>query len=137
MCAVGFVGPDCNTKGAATAQLSPNLLMTFSLDNANPQLIHFRLDSTQSNWISFMIINDGTYKTGDSATAYKAANGWIVEDQTGHSFQGTTMSDNVNNGQQNLMNPIAWQPTPQTLSAQWSRLLNTGDAVADMVIKNG
>jgi hypothetical protein len=47
------------------------------------------------------------------------------------------MSDDVNGGQQNLLNGVVWQPTAQTLTAMWSRKLSTGDAAADVVILNG
>jgi hypothetical protein len=142
MCAAGYLGPSCQFQATATNTqplLANQLTLSYMLDPANQQLMHFRMDSMQVKWISFMIIATGeSFMAGDSATAYKnGKNQWVVEDQYGHPYNADGMSDTVNGGQQNLMNGIAWQPTTTTLSATWSRLLNTGDMAADKIIMNG
>lgn len=136
MCATGFVGPTCNVKAATTQPLDPTMSLSFSLDTTNANLVHFRLDSTVSRWVSLMIINDADYLKGDSMSAFTDANNnWVLEDQYGHP-NSPQMSDALVNGQQNQMNAIAWASNGG-MSAQWSRLLNTGDTAGDMAIQNG
>jgi hypothetical protein len=138
MCAVGFVGPTCGLPATGMQLGTGPITFSSKVDPANPNLIHFRMDSTKNVWISFMIVpTGGSFRAGDSATAYLNANNqWVMDDQFGHPYN-PAMSDTTNGGQQNLMNAIAWQPTTATVSAQWSRLMSTGDAVADVIIPTG
>ena len=113
------------------------LKFSFKVDPADATMIHFRMDGTTLDWISVMI-SAGAFKTGDSMTAYSdAANVWMLEDQTGHPYNGAGMPDVKKNGQDNLLNKLVWLPTPTSVAATWSRKLNTGDAVADKIIANG
>lgn len=149
MCASGFVGPFCSSSAtgdnivvlkseSASTNGAPALAVSFAIDLNDPQLVHFRLDSTIANWISLMILNDqADLMQGDSATVYQSrtSTGWVLEDQFGHPFH-SNMSDARVGGMQNLFNGVVWQPTSSSLSASWSRFLNTDD-VADQVMRIG
>ena len=116
--------------------------MTFAyqLDPVDPTLMHFRMDGTTANWLSVMIVpaTPADFNKGDSMTAYtNAAGAWVLEDQTGHPFNGN-MADTLpaNRGTDNLLAKVVW-PIGGGVAAAWSRKLSTGDTAADQVIPQG
>jgi hypothetical protein len=140
-CVTGFVGPHCEVAAAPPVTFANGALtLQYAVDNLQaPTMVHFRMDQTIANWMSLMIIDGGTYKTGDSMTVYQTDAGkWVVEDQTTHPFNAM-MADEVvkpGMGKQNLLFPVVWMPTTGTvkISASWSRKLMTGDTAADVNI---
>lgn len=72
-CAPGYLGALCQVVANSTMTLLADMLnLSYALDVENPQLTHFRLDSTQTNWMSLMVMGGtGSFSdllAGDSAT---------------------------------------------------------------------
>lgn len=137
-CVPGYLGALCHVVAQNSVVLGGGKLsLSYTLDVENPQLAHFRLDSTQTHCISLMVIaSSGDFKTGDSATVYYSNTGqWVLEDQFSHPYVSVGKLDYAHGGQQNLLlNGLVWQPSWSSFSASWSRLLSTGDTAADQVI---
>jgi hypothetical protein len=100
-------------------------------------MTHFRLDSTQMNWMSVMIMNASEevgLMVGDAVTAHMdpVTQAWVLTDQFGHDFHNNPVDDTI----QNLMYPAVWM-TPKGLVATWSRKLETNDLLQDQIIVTG
>jgi hypothetical protein len=139
-CNPGFLGPACSlynyTSGAQAWQLSPANGLTLTAMTVG-DTTHFRLDSTQKNWMSVMVMNasdEEGLRVGDAVTAHmdQATQKWVLTDQFGHNFEDNPVNDTI----QNLLFPAVWM-SPKGLVATWSRKLHTKDALQDQVITSG
>lgn len=139
-CNPGFLGPACSiynyTSNSVPLSLSPAHGLTLTAMTVG-DMTHFRLDSTQQNWMSVMVLNapdEAGLRVGDAATAHWDAmsNQWVLTDQFGHDFQNNPVDDTI----QNLMYSAVWM-SPTGLVATWSRKLNTQDTQQDQIIASG
>lgn len=107
------------------------MYLIYKPDPVDPTLIHFRIDSLQSNWMSLMITQSWeVIDYADSATSYvDASNGhWTLFDQFEHNF----IDNPLNDTHQDLLFGAIWTPFAGALSASWSRKFMTGDTAQDL-----
>jgi hypothetical protein len=132
-CDTGYVGPACEIGDPYSATLSTfnNMYLLYKADPLQLDLIHFRIDSLQSNWLSLMITPAWEMiRHADSASAYvNESNGqWTLFDQFEHNFVDNPLNDT----RQDLLHGTVWSPFAGAVSVSWSRMFQTGDFMQDI-----